>query len=614
VTIASADILCARIASRLAESVGDQKYKMWFDRTTRWNFNATRSQLALVVPSRFFADRIGKHFHEQVCQAASSELGHDVGLDLRVDPNQFATPAPDTADGPSFRNAPQDAAEHANAHRPPCATRRPEARRPAPRGDAPALQSNQSMMHAGAHGAHSNTSGAYAVSAVSMADADRAADNAAINATDNTAATAAYPANAVSPASPAPAHRSNRPSTRRTGVRPPDAKRLDARFRHKLDDYVVGPANQLAYVAAQRLLQQGTDADNAHVASTLVLHGGCGLGKTHLLQGACRALVEHQPGLRALYISAEEFTNQFLQSVRHNEVDKFRRKIRRLDLLAVDDVQFMANKKATQQEFLHSFDKLELSGARLILASDVHPRQLPQFAEGLVSRCLHGMVVEIAPPDRETRERIIRAMARRRQMLLPEEAVELIARRCLGSIREIEGAITKLEALRGLNAATSLRSNANVNAAVSANGNTSTQRGRAGHGSESQVAMDLVHRLFDEAQLPTPRRAVQVQEIIDRTAAKLDVTLPQIMGAGRQKRVVLARGVIALLSRTLTSQSYPDIARAMGRSSHSTVIAAEQRTTQQIAAGLKTTLVGSHEELTLGELCDRLTYEIQKAS
>jgi chromosomal replication initiator protein len=378
-------------------------------------------------------------------------------------------------------------------------------------------------------------------------------------------------------------------SARRRASSRHDGHAAPADYRHRLEDFIVGPSNELAHAAASRLADEDAHHAGHHPTAggghTLFIHGGCGLGKTHLLQGICRRVLERRPDARVLYTTGEHFTNEFLTAIRTNKIDTFRRRIRRLDLLAVDDVHFIANKSATQQEFLHSFDALELGGARVVLASDNHPKLIHAFSDALVSRCVRGMVVEVQRPDLVTRVRIIQAIAARRGLTIVEAVTRTLAERCHGSVRDIEGAITKLHAMAHL-----LRQSSRDDAA-----------------SDSHVVSPaLVDRLFDSLPAPAPRRIVRFDAIVSVTCEQLGVTAAQIMGAGRSRHVVLARSIVVLMAREMTPMSYPEIAAAMGRNNHSTVITAAQRLTRQLDTDRALVLPGRMEQTCPRQLVERI--------
>jgi len=355
-----------------------------------------------------------------------------------------------------------------------------------------------------------------------------------------------------------------------------------APMRHQLDDFIVGPSNQLAYAAAHRLA-----SDEATAGQPLFLHGGCGLGKTHLLQGLCRRLQLNDPQARVLYTTGERFTNEYITAVRSNRLDAFRQRMRKLDLLAVDDVHFLANKQATQQEFLHSFNEIELGGARVALASDSHPKLIEQFSEALVNRCVHGLVVPINEPDDETRRRLVHELAARRGLHLQRGAVEMLACQSTGSVREIEGTLTKLHAMVTL--------------------------GRGVSDAREPIGRAMIDQLLGADGAAGPRRPVEFARLRDTVAEEAGVSAGQLMGSSRQKRVVLARAVLVHLARELTSMSFPEIARAMGRSNHSTIITAAKRLQGQMERGERVTLPGSPEPIAVTALVTRIKRAIRRS-
>ncbi|MFG0249268.1 MAG: DnaA ATPase domain-containing protein [Phycisphaeraceae bacterium JB051] len=324
-------------------------------------------------------------------------------------------------------------------------------------------------------------------------------------------------------------------------------------LRYKLDDFVVGPSNELAYAAAKGM----TDPTQEQHAGPLFVFGGCGLGKTHLLQGICNQMLDQDKDARVMYVTGEAFTNEFLTAVRTNKVDGFRRKMRRLEMLCIDDIDFIANKQATQQEFLHCFDALELAGSKVVLASDSHPKFIEQFSESLTSRCVKGMVVQVHEPDVATRSKIIVALAQRRNMLLNEAAIQLIAARCIGSVREIEGALTRVHAM-------------------------ATLIQRNGQSGPVAIGPAVVNQTFASERQTRVNRIVHFDTIADVVCEQLAIDRVQVNGPGRHRDIVLGRNIMVHLAREMTSMSFPEIARAIKRSSHSSVVAAAKRLAEQL--------------------------------
>lgn len=379
---------------------------------------------------------------------------------------------------------------------------------------------------------------------------------------------------------------------------PFDDGRAPQAFRHRLEDFVIGSSNQLAYAAAEQFVTQPHPREGGHT-SMLFIHGGCGLGKTHLLQGICARMIDIDPAARVQYLTGEQFTNEFLTAIRTNGMDKFRKRIRNLDLFVVDDVHFIADKDKTQREFLHSLDAMEMGGARLVMASDCHPRQIRQFSEALVSRCVCGMVAQVHAPDADTRRKLISEIAKRRGMQLLDNALELLVRRCAGSVREIEGALTKLHALAIL-----MKTHSPGGAAI-----TGVQHGRNGNGASRYVVVGraLVEQLYADQRVMRANRPVRFGEIFDTVVRELHVDREAVLGRNRQRHVVMARAMIVHLARKMTSMSYPEIAHAMGRDNHSTVITAAKRVEDQLQVDEPDYIPpGTIEPVTVADLAARL--------
>jgi chromosomal replication initiator protein len=341
-----------------------------------------------------------------------------------------------------------------------------------------------------------------------------------------------------------------------------------------LEDFVVGDSNRLAFAASEQV-----GDGSAEAPSILFLHGECGVGKTHLLQGLCRRRLDRAPRQVVRYVTAEQFTNEYIASVRAGTLEEFRRRLRRVDLLAIDDIHFLANKTATQSEFLHTIDAIDLSGARVALVSDEHPRHIRRFSQSLVSRFLSGMVVRVERPDRATRVALVQRLARARGLTLSGAAEDAVAGRCAGSIREVEGAITRLGALVELD------------------------------GLRGQIGPGTVERLLgDEAVQVAGTQPIRLAKIIESVCDRLRVGREELLGSGRHARTVVARGVVAHLSRELTTHSYPEIARALGRDTHSAVHTAAKRLRAMIEEDAR---VGDSGE-SVREVVDQLRHDLSR--
>lgn len=316
-------------------------------------------------------------------------------------------------------------------------------------------------------------------------------------------------------------------------------------LRGRLEDFVVGSSSQMAYEAAQQVLRApGT------TYSPLFVHGGCGLGKTHLLQGVCNGLTEQQPQTRWMYVSGEEFTNDYIHAIRTAQLDKFRARYRNLDVLVIDDVHFLANKKATQEEFLHTFNAIDVSGKQIIMASDAHPKLIGQFSEALVSRFMAGMVVCLEPPTFPTRCEILHRRAIKLNRIIPQEVIEYIAQNVTGSVRELEGALLKLIAFNSV---------AQLPVTV-----TTAQKALADY-------------------LSRTRPLVTVSDIENAVATFFGLSPADLHSTRKTQHVALARNIAMHLARKYTQLSYPQIGRYMGNKNHATVILACRRIAKILA-------------------------------
>jgi chromosomal replication initiator protein len=392
--------------------------------------------------------------------------------------------------------------------------------------------------------------------------------------------------------------RTNNPPGSPAPPDPPSARtppRTDRRHWPRLDDFVTGSCNRLAYTAVRRL----SESPDAMGLSPLFIHGGCGLGKTHLLQSCCRE-AEARSGRRAAvrYVTAEQFTNEYIASVRSSQLERFRKRYRSLDVLAIDDVHFLASKVKTQQEFLHTIDEIGFNGSRIVLASDNHPQKIKSFRQALVSRFLSGMVAQIDMPDYETRLALTRHLAAQRGITLSDGAVDMIAQHCVGSVREILGAISKLSAMTMVMQDHAPRP-------------TGSDEGAPAAGSPVCIDGALTQRLIANGHA-APRRPIRVDDVLTVVLEELAVPRRDLLGSTRQHQVVLARGLVAFLARELTTHSYPEIARAMGRSHHSTVHTASTRLTRQLEQNASCVLPGEDQPRPLREVLERLRLAIRR--
>jgi chromosomal replication initiator protein len=321
-------------------------------------------------------------------------------------------------------------------------------------------------------------------------------------------------------------------------------------LRHRMEDFVVGDSNKLAYSAGMAMA-----AGSPAPFNPLFVHGPCGVGKTHLLHGICAKVsgMQRSDGspLRWKYVTAEAFTNEFVSSLRTKKLDQFRARYRSLDVLAIDDVHFLAAKRATQDEFLHTFNAIAGGGNKIILASDTHPRLVGDLHEQLVSRFMAGMVVKIESPDRATRVEILRRWSKRLRLHIDSDVIEYLASQTRGSVRELEGTLVKLSAVAALD---------------------------GGH-----IDINLARQTLSD-HLARTDSAVALGDIEAVVASYFSVTPADVHSSRRTRTVSLARALTMYLARRYTHMSFPEIGRAIGKN-HSSVVLGAQKIQKALDAG-----------------------------
>lgn len=305
------------------------------------------------------------------------------------------------------------------------------------------------------------------------------------------------------------------------------------RAEYTFDRFIKGDGNHLACAACEAVAESP-----GQVYNPLFLYGQAGLGKTHLLHAIGNAALGHRPSQQVTYITSERFAIELVNAIRQNRTDRFRRTFRRADVLLIDDVHFLKDKKGTQEELFHTFNELHESGKQIVLSSDRPPGELSQLQERLVSRFRWGLVADLRPPNYETRLAILRAKAGEHRLDLDDRTLDLIAHRVRSSVRALEGALIRVTAYADLQG-TAL----------------TTER--------------LDDLLPDEnSSAPSP----DIDRIKREVARHYDVSVAQLEGKQRDKRVSQARHVAIYLARELTGSSFPTIGRAFGYRDHTTAM------------------------------------------
>ncbi|MFQ5577173.1 MAG: chromosomal replication initiator protein DnaA, partial [Anaerolineae bacterium] len=306
---------------------------------------------------------------------------------------------------------------------------------------------------------------------------------------------------------------------------------LKLRPNYTFKRFVVGSSNRLAHAASQAVSERPGKAYNP-----LFLYGGVGLGKTHLLQAiAHHALVNSG---RVIYVSSETFTNDFINAIRQQTTDTFREHYRNTNFLLIDDIQFIAGKESTQEEFFHTFNDIHSAGGQIVLTSDRLPKAIPTLEDRLSSRFEWGLLADIQPPDLETRLAILRFKAEEIGARVSNEVMEFIARRAQNNIRELEGALNKVVA----------------HAALTKEAITLSQA--------KQALQNLVNR----------RASITVDMVIEAVAQFYDLTMDELRGTNRSKRVAAPRHIAMYLAREETKASLPQIGEALGGRDHTTIM------------------------------------------
>jgi len=327
------------------------------------------------------------------------------------------------------------------------------------------------------------------------------------------------------------------------GIPAPDAASLNPRYT--FDTFVAGPSNQLAFAASQAAASSYPPKYNP-----VFICGGVGLGKTHLLHAIGHQQLANRPGARIVYISSERFMNEYVQAIRTGRMHEFRRNYREgIDVLLVDDVQFLAGKESTQDEFFHTFNALHENHKQIVLTADRKPHEISDIADRLRTRFAWGLLADIEPPELEVRIAILRKKAAVEAVTLPDDVALYIASAIKSNVRELEGALIRLAAYASL--------------------------------SKRRIDLEFAQETLGTA-LTRPREMITVEGIIKVVASYYGLKTSEIKSDRRHKSLANPRAVAMYLSRHHTKDSYPDLARAFGGKHHTTVISAVQKIAERL--------------------------------
>ena len=309
--------------------------------------------------------------------------------------------------------------------------------------------------------------------------------------------------------------------------------------RYTFDSFIVGGCNQFAHAASLAVVESPAKAYNP-----FFIYGGVGLGKTHLLHALGNASYARRPSSKIVYLSSEQFTNEVINSIRYDRMAEFRNKYRSVDMLLIDDIQFIAGKERTQEEFFHTFNTLFEAHKQIILSSDRYPKEMPTLEERLRSRFEWGLVADLQPPDLETKIAILKRKAESEGIVLPDEVAFFLGNGIKTNVRELEGALIRLGAFSSLTG--------------------------------QVITIDLAKKVLRDA-IQERKRIISVEEIQKSIANRFHLRPSDLKARKRTKVLVLPRQITMYLCREISSLSYPEIGRQLGGKDHTTVMHACRR-------------------------------------
>ena len=318
---------------------------------------------------------------------------------------------------------------------------------------------------------------------------------------------------------------------------PPQTRLND---KYTFESFVIGPSNRFSHAAAVAVAEAPAKAYNP-----LFIYGGSGLGKTHLLHAIGHYTQNLYKGIRIKYVSSEEFTNDFINAIANNRSHEFQNRYREVDVLLIDDIQFLQGKDSTQEAFFHTFNTLHDHNKQVVVTSDMPPKQLTGFEDRMRTRFEWGLITDVQAPDLETRIAILRKKAASEKLKIDDEVLEFMASKVSTNIRELEGALIRVTAFANLN--------------------------------KSEVTMSLVQTVMKDLMLTEEANVIAPTEIISETAQYFELTVEDLYGSSRSQVIAMARQIAMYLCRELTSLSLPKIGQLFGNRDHTTVMYANKK-------------------------------------
>ncbi len=315
--------------------------------------------------------------------------------------------------------------------------------------------------------------------------------------------------------------------------------------KYTFSNFVVGNSNRLAHAASMAVAEAPSRAYNP-----LFIYGGVGLGKTHLMQAIAHRVLEERSATNVVYVSTERFANELINSIRDTQTVGFRNRYRNVEVLLIDDIQFLAGKERTQEEFFHTFNTLYEANRQIVISSDRPPKEIPTLEERLRSRFEWGLISDIQPPDLETRIAILRKNAASENLNVPDAVLRYIAEHITSNIRELEGALIRLVAFSSLH--------------------------------QQAIGMELAEKALHDLIPKQMVKPLTIDSIMDTVSERYDTSLSEMKGKRRTRAVVFPRQIAMYLCRELTDASLPQIGTAFGGRDHSTVIHACRKISGQM--------------------------------
>lgn len=315
---------------------------------------------------------------------------------------------------------------------------------------------------------------------------------------------------------------------------------------HTFDTFVIGNGNRFSHAASLAVAEAPAKAYNP-----LFIYGGVGLGKTHLMHAIGNYVLEHRPNAKVVYLSSEKFTNEFINSIRDNKTEQFRNKYRNVDVLLIDDIQFLAGKESTQEEFFHTFNSLHENNKQIVISSDRTPKEIPTLEDRLRSRFEWGLMTDITPPDLETRIAILRKKCEEENVEIPNEAMIYIASHIHTNIRELEGALTRVAAYAKI--------------------------------SNQPMTPEVVSEALKDLVVTTQSKRMTIHDIQVAVSEYYGIHIDELGSKKRTRSIAFPRHVAMYLSRELTDNSLPKIGEVFGGRDHTTVIHAHEKISKLVA-------------------------------